>query len=228
MTKGIVLVADEDEKKGQLLGLLLTRKGYDVLYTNDGREVMQIVKSVDISIILLEVKLCGINGFEVCKRLRLFTSVPIIFLTYNINEEDKVRGLDLGADDYVTKPFGINELAARIRANTRKRNVSLVQQEIMEYGDLYINFQDHVVRKRGIDIVLTAIEFRILSMLAHSPNRIFHPDLLYQLIWDKHNQKGSHIVKVHIRSIRKKIETDATIPQYIKTVRGVGYKFHQV
>jgi DNA-binding response OmpR family regulator len=180
--------------------------------------------------VVLDLMLPGIDGLEVCRRLRSRSAVPIIMLTAKSEEIDKVVGLELGADDYITKPFSMREFSSRIKAALRRAEMSRWTEDggseaPLEVGDLRIDFLKRTVRVRSDDAPLTFVEFEILSTLARSPGRVFTRDMLLAKIWGDSAYRDPRTIDVHIRHLREKIETDSKDPEYLFTVRGVGYRF---
>jgi len=181
-------------------------------------------------LVILDVMLPRLDGLEVCRRLRSSSSVPIIMLTAKSEEIDKVVGLELGADDYITKPFSLREFSSRIKALLRRSEMNSSrqqggEQDLLEVGDLRIDFLKRITRVGGNDAGLTFVEFEILSTLARSPGRVFTRDMLLAGLWGDSAYRDPRTIDVHIRHLREKIELDPKDPQYLFTVRGVGYRF---
>ena len=222
-----ILVIEDDHKTADIVRLYLEKGGYDVLTAGDGADGLELARQDKPDLVVLDLLLPGIGGLEVCRTLRGESDMPIIMLTAMSTEQDKLDGLDLGADDYVTKPFSPRELAARVRAVLRRTiEESLYRgpQEV-EWRDLKINFHRHNVVVKGQDVHLTPTEFRILATLVREPNRVFSRNHLVDRAFGYDFEGLDRTVDVHILNLRRKIEQDSNRPQYIKTVYGMGYKF---
>jgi len=179
-------------------------------------------------LIVLDIMLPGIDGLEICRELRKASTVPIILLTARTTEEDRIKGLDLGADDYVTKPFSPKELAARIRAVFRRMPDEILEMgaEELSYEDLVINFPKHEVYLKGSQMDLTPVEFKLLGILVREPERVFSRSQLVEKVMGYDFEGFDRTIDVHILNLRRKLEPDPSHPQYIKTVYGSGYKFN--
>jgi len=222
-----ILVVEDDHKTAELVRLYLERDGHQVLTAYDGLEGLELARDGSPDLVVLDLLLPGINGMDVCRKLRQESDVPIIMLTAMSTEQDKLEGLDLGADDYVTKPFSPKELAARIRAVFRRttENSLFMGPREVECGDLKIDFQRHRAVMGGLEIHLTPTEFRILAALAREPGRLFSRGQLVDRALGYDFEGMERTIDVHILNIRRKIEPDINQPQYIRTVYGMGYKF---
>ena len=225
-----ILLVDDEQSIQTLLSYPLRRDGYDVVQATDGRQALDRFDEQPFDLVVLDVMLPRIDGLEVCRRLRSRSSVPIIMLTAKAEEIDKVVGLELGADDYITKPFSLREFSSRIRAALRRSEMSRPEQPAadeapLEIGDLRIDFLKRHVRIRGDDAPLTFVEFEILSALARAPGRVFTRDMLLARIWGDSAYRDQRTIDVHIRHLREKVERDPKDPEYLFTVRGVGYRF---
>lgn len=225
-----VLIVDDEEHIIELITFNLELKGYEVDSASDGEEALQKFKKIKPDLILLDIMLPKINGIEVCRRIRESEELPdvaIIMLTARGMEKDKVEGLEVGADDYITKPFSIQELMARIKAVMRRWNTLPKERESehLEYGALQIDPQNYEVYKNGVKLDLTLKEFELLKLLAVNRGKVFSRNDLLDKVWGYEYFGESRTVDVHIRHLRKKIEDDDKDPRYIETVRGVGYKF---
>ena len=222
---------DDEESVRTLLTYPLRRDGYDVVQATDGRQALERFAEQPFDLIVLDVVLPGIDGLEVCRRVRGSSSVPIIMLTARSDEIDKVVGLELGADDYITKPFSIREFSSRVRAVLRRADISRAaldgddDEAPLVVDELRIDLPKRSVRVRGEDVQLTFVEFEILSIMARSPGRVFTRELLLGRIWGDSAYRDPRTIDVHIRHLREKIERDAKEPEYLFTVRGVGYRF---
>ena len=222
--KRSILVVDDDRKLVELIKLYLERDGYRVLTAYDGQEALELARERRPNLIILDLMLPKIDGLNVCEILRRESEVPIIMLTAKTTEQDRITGLDLGADDYITKPFSLGELLARVRAVLRRAEGREGPEELI-YGELRIDFRRHEVSLGGKPVDLTPTEFRLLAALAREPGRAF---TRLQLI---HEALGydftgfERTIDVHIKNLRRKIEPDPRNPRYIKTIFGVGYRF---
>lgn len=214
-----ILIIEDDETIRSGLKYCLEYEGYEVLEASNGLDGIK--KINDISLILLDVNLPDINGFELFKKIKNIKNVPIIFLTANDLEPSIVMGLDMGADDYVTKPFKTRELISRIKNVLRRNN----NYEIIKIKNITIDLKQAKVFKDGVDVNLTALEYKILLALALNPNQVFTRDKLLADIWDVNEEYVyDNTLTVYIKRIREKIEDDLSNPMIIKTVRGIGYK----
>lgn len=225
-----ILLVDDEESIQTLLSYPLSKDGYEVVQAVDGREALDRFEGEPFDLVVLDVMLPRIDGFEVCRRLRSRSAVPIIMLTAKSEEIDKVVGLELGADDYITKPFSIREFSSRVKAALRRAELSRTVEESGEeapltVGALRIDFLKRIVRVRGEEAPLTFVEFEILATLARSPGRVFTRDMLLSNIWGDSSFRDQRTIDVHIRHLREKIEADPKDPEYLFTVRGVGYRF---
>ena len=221
-----ILVVDDHANVRTLIKEYLTELGYRVVSAGDGAAALAAARREPIDLILLDVMMPNLDGFEFLKIYRKEHGVPIILLTARLAESDKVLGLELGADDYVTKPFGMHELVARIRAVLRRTSASgsATPADIVRLGELLVNRQAHSVMVSGQPVTLTPSEFALLATLLESPGRVFSRELLLERL-QGHDYEGiERTIDVHIRNLRKKIEPDPTQPRYIRTVFGIGYR----
>jgi DNA-binding response OmpR family regulator len=223
-----ILVADDEERVVRLLQIRLEALGYEVVPTYDGETALHHAAEGQPDLVLLDVMMPRMDGFSVCHRVREFSSVPIIIVTARGQDQDKVRGLDLGADDYLTKPFGVEELLARVRAVLRCSQLSAQEsaqelQATMTTGNLTIDYSQRLAVLAGRELALTPTEYRILAYLAQNAGRILTQDLLLEQVWGGEYLGESHVLQVNINRLRHKIEVDPTSPQYILTKVGVGY-----
>jgi two-component system alkaline phosphatase synthesis response regulator PhoP len=219
-----VLIVDDDIKTVNLVKLYLTRDGYGVLTAYDGVEALRLARENRPDLIVLDLMLPDIDGFEVCRILRQESDVPIIMLTARSTDQDKLTGLGLGADDYVTKPFSPKELAARVQAVLRRLPGERGPEEIKS-GELSMNFTNHEAWLAGRLLDLTSVEFKLLGVLAKEPNRVFSRADLIEVALGYDFEGFDRTIDVHILNLRRKLELDPSHPRYIKTVYGVGYKF---
>ncbi len=227
MTGKRVLVVDDDVRTLELVKLYLNRDGYRVLSAYDGIEALRLAREAHPDLIVLDLMLPGIDGLEICRTLRAESEVPIIMLTARTTDEDKLRGLELGADDYVTKPFSPRELAARVRVVLRRLPGERGPDEI-KHGELSINFRKHTVSRSGQPVNLTEVEFKLLGTLAKEPGRVFSRAELIEKSLGYSFEGFDRTIDVHVLNLRRKLEQDPTHPEYIKTVYGAGYKFSEV
>jgi phosphate regulon transcriptional regulator PhoB len=208
----------------------LEKEGHEVLKAYDGERAMQIVRSKAPDLLILDLMLPGIQGLEVCKRLRQdpeTASIPIIMLTAKGAEIDKIVGLEVGADDYITKPFSVKELLARIKAVLRRSEARRAagQAEVFEFKGLHIDFKSYEVTVNGKRVDLSPTEFRLLKFLSRNPGRVYSREQILDRVWGDEAFVEPRTVDVHIRRLRARIEHDESSPDYIVTVRGAGYKF---
>lgn len=219
-----VLVVDDDVKTVELVKLYLNRDGYEVLTAYDGIEALHLARESSPDLIVLDLMLPDIDGLEVCRILRYESDVPIIMLTAKTTDQDKLTGLGLGADDYVTKPFSPKVLAARVWAVMRRLPSERGPEEI-KHGELSINFTKHEAWFFDRPLNLTSIEFRLLGVLAKEPGRVFSRARLIEEALGYDFEGFDRTIDVHILNLRRKLEPDPHCPRYIKTVYGVGYTF---
>ena len=214
------MVVDDDQDLAEMLSIVLTGAGMEVELVNRGDQVMDLFNSHTPDLVLLDVMLPGIDGIEVCKIIRENSMVPIVMLTAKGDTQDVVLGLEAGADDYMVKPFKPQELVARI--NTRLRRSTKVGS--LSIFNLVIDQLEHKVLKEGKEIALTRLEFDLLATLAKEPGRVFTREALLSEVWGYQHAADTRLVNVHVQRLRSKIESDADNPEYVLTVRGVGYK----
>lgn len=234
MEKRKVLIIEDEQPIVEILKFNLEKEGYEVDYAMDGVSGFEKALEGECDLILLDVMLPGMDGFEVCRRVREKSMVPIIMLTAREEEVDKVLGLELGADDYMTKPFSIRELTARVKANLRRtvNDAAAVTDKrkganIISSGELTINMERYEVQKRGKVIEITLREFELLKFLAMQPEKIFTRESLLENVWGYEYYGDVRTVDVTVRRLREKIEDDPGMPRYIVTKRGVGYYFNK-
>jgi len=222
-----VLVVDDDVKTVELVKLYLNRDGYRVLTAYDGTEALRLAREGHPDLIVLDLMLPGINGLEICRTLRGESDVPIIMLTAKTTDQDKLIGLDLGADDYVTKPFSPRELAARVRVVLRRLPGERGPDEI-KHGELTVNFLRHEASLAGRSLNLTTVEFKLLGVLAKEPGRVFSRVQLIDEALGYDFEGFDRTIDVHILNLRRKLEPDPGHPKYLKTVYGAGYKLSEM
>jgi two-component system, OmpR family, response regulator len=227
-TPTILLVDDEDSVR-KVLAFPLEKDGYEVVQAADGEEALARFGERDIDLVVLDIMLPKLDGLEVCKRLRATSTVPIIMLTARDDELDKVIGLELGADDYITKPFSIREFRSRVRALLRRATALQTplpsDEERIERDGLLIDVPRRTVQVRGEDVQLTYVEFELLRSLAAAPGRVFSRRMLLESLWKSADYRDPRTIDVHVRHLREKLEVEPRNPEYILTVRGVGYRF---
>lgn len=234
MKQRSVLIIEDEQPIIDILKFNLEKEGYSVLEAMDGMTGLEYAISKNPDLVLLDVMLPQLDGFEVCRKIREKSSVPIIMLTARDGEVDKVLGLELGADDYMTKPFSIRELTARVKANLRRtmpeenQHINASAANTISSGELEINTERYEVTKRGQVIVITLREFELLKFLASQPQKIFTRENLLENVWGYEYYGDVRTVDVTIRRLREKIEDDPGMPRYIVTKRGVGYYFNKV
>lgn len=224
--KVTILVADDDPQLLRLVARNLELEDYTVLTASDGQQALELIESKSPNLVLLDVMMPKLDGFAVCHQVREFSSVPIIIVTARGQDQDKVRGLDLGADDYLTKPFSVDELLARVRAVLRRTHLSAnehAQQAVTKIGDLSIDYSQHLVTVNGQEVTLTPTEYRLLAYLAQNAGRVVTQDMLLEHVWGSEYVGESHMLQVNINRLRRKIEEDATRPRYLQTKVGIGY-----
>ena len=221
-----ILVVDDDTKTVDLVKLYLERDGHSVLTAYDGLTALQTFREQQPHLVVLDVMLPGLNGVEVCRTLRSESDVPIIMLTARTRDEDKLTGLDTGADDYVTKPFSPGELAARVRAVFRRLPAERGPAEI-RYGAFYLNFPKREVHLNGKKLALTSVEFKILAAFLREPGRVFDRVEIIDKAFGYDFESFDRAIDVHIFNLRRKIEPDPKHPRYIKTIYGAGYKLSE-
>ncbi len=227
--KPVVLVVDDDPGILKLVSLNLELEGYQVLTANEGKLAVQIVENDQPTLVILDIMMAGMDGFQVCQRVREFSEVPIIMLTAKGRVEDVIHGLDVGADDYVVKPFSTDELLARVRAVLRRaRFPEEMPQPPFAAGDLTIDFSRHQVNIDDTEVVLTPTEYRILCMLARNAGKALTQDQLLTEVWGQEYCGDTHILQVAVARLRKKLNDDPGSPKYILTRPGIGYMFKKV
>jgi DNA-binding response OmpR family regulator len=223
-----ILLVDDEETIQKLLTFPLERAGHRVVHARDGEEALERFRSEDVDLVVLDLMLPKMDGLEVCRRMRVEASaVPIIMLTARGDEVDKVLGLELGADDYITKPFSIREFMSRVRALLRRAQLppASARTEVIETDGLRIDTARRIVAVRGAPVELTYLEFELLRTLAAQPGRVFSRRQLLDDLWGGAEFRDPRTIDVHVRHLREKIEQDPAEPEFIFTVRGVGYRF---
>lgn len=227
-----ILLVDDEEAIQKLLTFPMEQEGYAIVQARDGEEALERFRQQEFDLVVLDIMLPGIDGTDVCREIRAESNVPIIMLTAKSDEFDKVLGLEIGADDYITKPFSIREFRSRVKAQLRRARMAgpppETVRESLEVDSLKIDFLKRNVYMGGNKVDLTYKEFELLKALVGHPGRVFSREALLQLIWGDADFRDPRTVDVHIRHLREKIEPDPHDPEYIFTVRGAGYKFRDV
>jgi DNA-binding response OmpR family regulator len=230
-----VLIIEDEEGIIHLLNLYLKDAGYDVIAAGDGVDGLALHARICPDLVILDIMLPALDGFEVCRRIRAWSKTPILMLTARGDEDDRIQGLDLGADDYLVKPFSPRELVSRVRAILRRAenqeardgqtpSQSTAINAVLRYPELTIDLPARRVEVNNSEVTLTPTEFDLLALLAQSPDRVFTREMLMNKVWGYNYYGDGHIIDVHISALRKKIEADSEY-RYIKTVWSVGYKF---
>jgi phosphate regulon transcriptional regulator PhoB len=226
MNKKKILVVDDEPDIVALVSYNLQKEGFIVSSAFDGEDALKAVRKEKFNLIILDLMLPGIQGMELCSKLRSSeetSSIPVIMLTAKSEELDKVLGLEMGADDYITKPFSPRELIARVRAVLRRAHEKPLTEKTVKIGDLEINTDTYQVSKRGTLIKLSATEFKLLLYLVQKKGKVFNRDMLLDAVWKDESYVEPRTVDVHIRRLREQIEDDPSHPVYIRTRRGIGY-----
>ncbi len=226
--KTTILVVDDDVQLLKIVTHNLEAAGYQVLAMRDGAQALEAIERDTPELVLLDVMLPRMNGFQVCQRAREFSAVPIIMITARGRGQDKVRGLDLGADDYLTKPFRVDELLARVRAVLRRAQFTTnghgqSLRAATTIGEVTIDYTQHRVTKAGREVALTPTEYRILAYLAQNVGRVVTQDLLLEHVWGAEYVGEGHMLRVNITRLRRKLETNPSRPRYLLTRPGIGY-----
>ncbi|HEU4600221.1 MAG TPA: response regulator transcription factor [Solirubrobacterales bacterium] len=224
-----ILLVDDEQSIQTLLSYPLRKDGYHVTSALDGSEALRRFEEGRFDLVILDVMLPRMGGVEVCRQLRSQSQVPIIMLTAKGSETDKVAGLEIGADDYITKPFSMREFRSRVKAALRRSRMAgePVEGGAIECGELTIDFDRRMVSLGGEEVRVTYVEFEILGALARSPGRVLTREILLEHVWGDSDYRDPRTVDVHIRHLREKLERDPKEPEYLFTVRGVGYRFRE-
>jgi len=227
-----ILLVDDEEAIQKLLTFPMEKEGYEIVQAMDGETALDKFREQNFDLVVLDIMLPGMDGTDVCRLIRAESTVPIIMLTAKSDEFDKVLGLEIGADDYITKPFSIREFRSRVKAQLRRSQMiqqpGEITREILEIESLRIDFLKRNVYVTGKKVDLTYKEFELLKTLVSHPGRVFGRDSLLQLVWGDAEYRDPRTVDVHIRHLREKVEPDPHDPEYIFTVRGAGYKFRDM
>jgi DNA-binding response OmpR family regulator len=219
-----ILTVEDDERIRTSVKMALEDEGWDVVEAESGEQAVDAFTSQPTDVVLIDLMLPGMDGFELCRTIRRTSDVPILMVTARTDTHDVVAGLEAGADDYVTKPFQPKELSARIRALLRRARPAESGNPHLRFGDLEVVPAEGVVRSAGEDVHLTKTEFRLLCELASAPGRVFSREQLLERVWGYDYFGDGRLVDVHVRRLRTKVEPDAANPRHVVTVRGLGYK----
>jgi two-component system, OmpR family, response regulator len=224
-----ILLVDDEHSIQTLLSYPLRKDGYHVTSAHDGREALDRFDEARFDLVILDLMLPKLDGVQVCRELRSRSQVPIIMLTAKGSETDKVAGLEVGADDYITKPFSMREFRSRVKAALRRSRMAgePAEEETIDHGELKIDFGRRMVTLREEEVRVTYVEFEILSALARSPGRVLGRETLLEHVWGDSEYRDPRTVDVHIRHLREKLEKDPKDPEFLFTVRGVGYRFRE-
>ena len=226
-----VLICDDEKEILEILELYLGKEGYEVIKAADGLEALKkIQENNDLNLAILDIMMPHVDGYKLVKEIRKLYSIPIIMLSAKNQDSDKILGLDLGADDYITKPFNPLEIVARVNAQIRrmyKLSASESNSEVIKIGDVELDSYNVMVTVRGKEIELTSIEYGILKFLMENSGRILTKNQIFEAVWNEEFLSGDNTIMVHISRLRDKIEEDSRNPIYLKTVRGLGYKFEK-
>mgnify|MGYP000860501853 FL=1 len=226
-----ILVAEDEIDIRNLIKITLEDEGYSVITACDGIEALKKLKETPVDLAILDIMMPRLDGFNLLRKIRENSTIPVIFLTARTDDLDKVLGLELGADDYIAKPFSMSELIARVRAQLRGNNEYMLPKQenktLLQYGDLTIDKESCCAYKNNEQIELNAKEYKLLLHLMENPERVFTKKQLYNAVWDDDYYYDDNTIMVHISHLRNKIETDSQNPEYIKTIRGLGYKLHK-
>ncbi len=224
MNKKTILIVEDEGKIAEAVEAYLKKNGYITLVAYDGKQALSLMESQCPDMLILDLMLPYVSGLEICKEVRKYSKIPIIMLTAKVDEDSKIHGLNIGADDYITKPFSPRELVARVNSLFRRYDAANMTVTWSD-GNLEINFEAHTVKKQGRIVSLTPNEFKILTSLVKYPNKTFTRDELIELALGHDFDGYDRTVDSHIKNLRSKIEFDSGNPKYVLTVRGVGYKF---
>ncbi|HDK7157497.1 TPA: response regulator transcription factor [Clostridium botulinum] len=224
-----ILIVDDDKTIVEFLQIFLIKEGYEVSISYNGEEALYKIKNEKFDLILMDIMMPKIDGFEAIKIIRKFTNVPIIFVTAKDSQQDKITGFISGCDDYITKPFDLVELSLRVSAILKRVSTSLVEEnkDIIKVKDLELNLKEHTLYKEQNEIKLTPKEFDILFLLARNKGRVFPSNEIYERVWGQEFLENDNSLLTHIRNLREKLNDTVKNSKYIKTVWGVGYKIEK-
>ena len=225
-----ILIVEDEKNISDILKFNLEKESYDISQRFDGKEGLDFALKNEVDLILLDIMLPSMDGFEICKQIRKVKNTPIIMLTAKEEEVDKVLGLELGADDYITKPFSVREVVARVKANVRRVEMianSAVASQLLKFKDIEIDVSKYIVKVRGVEIKITFREFELLKFLAQHRDQVYSREQLLTIVWEYEyiGVDSERTVDVTVRRLREKIETDPSNPEFVITKRGVGYYF---
>lgn len=225
-----ILLVEDEQGIRELIQLYLENREYTVIPAENGRKALELTDAEQPDLILLDIEMPGLDGFEVCKEIREILDIPIIFISSRRDVLDKIRCFELGGDDYITKPFDFGELEARVRANLRRYQEGQKKHSVnmLTYGELEIYLDSYECYINREPIILSTKEMQVLILLAKRPNQVYSAEQIYDQIWGFESTGDIQAVKVHISNLRRKLEKNSTSPTYIKTVRGFGYRFVEV
>ncbi len=216
-------MVDDDTALAEMIGIVLRTEGFDPVFCEDGAQAIDIFRASKPDLVLLDLMLPGLDGIEVCSRIRAESGTPVIMLTAKSDTADVVKGLESGADDYMVKPFNPKELVARIRTRLRPAPTAPPAEQL-RVGDLLVDVAGHEVRRGDARIALTPLEFDLLLALASKPQQVFTREMLLEQVWGYHYKADTRLVNVHVQRLRAKVEQDPDNPKIVMTVRGVGYR----
>lgn len=222
-----ILIAEDNAEIARLIEMFLSKEGYDIIWKADGQAALDYLLYEEVALCIFDIMMPRMDGFTLIQKVRKFSNVPILVLTAKNMEQDKILGLDLGADDYIVKPFSSLELVSRVNAHIRRNYLMQNSQTTLRYGELEIDQEKCRVSKNGMDCQLTAMEYKLLLKLMSSPERVFTKSQLYESVSGNYLAGDENTIAVHISRLREKIETDPREPEYIKTIRGLGYKIEK-
>lgn len=224
-----ILIVEDEQDIRELLEIHLSKAGYKIFTAEDGMQAIDIFENKDIDIALLDVMIPKIDGFKVLKKIRETSEIPVIFITAREEESDKIFGLELGADDYVIKPFSPIEIVARVKAQLRRyyKYSNKTHKTGIIIGELMLDKESCSICKNNIELALNPKEFRLLEFIIENPGTVYTKKQLYEIVWQNPYYGDSNTIMVHISHIREKIEDDPKNPKYLKTIRGIGYKMEK-
>ncbi len=227
MNSDQILLIEDEPSVGEVVGLYLRRAGYEVVIARDGRDALDILDRSFPQLVILDLMLPNVDGWEILQWVRTRSNVPIIVLTARREESDRIAGLEMGADDYITKPFSPQELVSRVRAVLRRGRTDLPANQMLPlaFGDLAIDIGKRIVTLKSVEVDLTQKEFDLLLLLTRHPKQVFSRNQLLERVWGISDFIDPGTVTVHMRRLREKIESDPSNPRHILTIWGVGYKF---
>lgn len=224
-----VLIVDDEKDIVNALEIYLKPEGYDILKAYDGKEAVKTVKENSVDLVLMDIMMPNLDGIQATSEIREFSNVPIIFLSAKSEDTDKILGLNIGADDYVTKPFNPSEVVARVKSQLRRYTTlgAHTSVKLLVNGSIEMNDDEKIVKVDGNVISLTPVEYDILKLLLENPGKVFSSSDIYEKIWNEPFMSGENTVAVHIRHLREKVEINPSEPRYIKVVWGRGYKMEK-